>query len=240
MVQSMPKDRGALSRVAWLVTLMACNPSFKPPAPPPDPGPISKLENPRAKVRAGRQLVVGEMCPQAAAGRPAVAPLIMRTVQWTDSAPELANAVERGSVPRFVVFDIEGKHAGVFDTVGLADIGLPQSVASGTYVGSSPCTADAGKGQRTEDPKCAPATAGCGLAVAALTRPDDPPETPAYTIGGACVSGDALAIDIDGDGVSESFPLSGVLDGIRSPAAESPAEIPMSLALPLRVNFRPE
>ncbi|HWU88448.1 MAG TPA: hypothetical protein VN253_14275, partial [Kofleriaceae bacterium] len=53
-----------------------------------------------------------------------------------------------------------------------------------------------------------------------LARPDDPPPIPAFQTGGACVAGDALAVDIDGDGVMELFPLAGVLDGGRGPAAE--------------------
>jgi hypothetical protein len=148
----------------------------------------------------------------------------MRTHQWNDNPAELANVVERGGIPRFVVFGTDGKIAGVFDSVGLAEIGVPGGgtlqVASGTYVGASACTADAGGGQRTEDPKCGPATASCGLAVGRLARPDDIPETVAFTTGGACIQGDALAVDIDGDKVAEQFPLLTVLDGIRSPASE--------------------
>src|SRR5262249_36547846 len=53
-----------------------------------------------------------------------------------------------------------------------------------------------------------------------LARPDDPVETASFTVGGACVSGDQLAIDIAGDGHVESFPIADVLDGIRGPAAE--------------------
>jgi hypothetical protein len=164
--------------------------------------------------------VIGEMCPQAAAGRPAVAPLVMRGTAWTDTASEVNSVIERGSVPRFTVFAVDGKVAGVFDTLGTADIGLAQTVASGTYVGALPCTSDAGGGTRIEDPKCGPATRGCGIAVGELGRSDDPPATGAYATGGACISGDSLAVDIDGDGVMESFPLVSALDGIRSPADE--------------------
>jgi hypothetical protein len=149
-----------------------------------------------------------------------VTPLVMRKGSWIDTAAELANTVERGSVPRFVVFGIDGKVAGAFDTLGLADIGLQQTVASGTYVGAMPCTADAGGGNRTEDPRCAPITGGCGIAVAELTHQDDPPTSPIYQTGGACISGDTLAVDIDGDNNIETFPFAGVLDGARSPAAE--------------------
>jgi hypothetical protein len=173
----------------------------------------------KGKPVRGRQLVVGEMCPQGAGGRPAVLPLVMRTVSWTDTREEVEAAVERGSVPRFVVFGVDGKVAGKFDTLGLADIGQ-LSVASGTYVGASPCTSDGGNSKRIEDPKCNAATAGCGLAVGELGRPDDPPDTVSIPTSGACLQGDAISVDIDGDKVMEQFPLSGVLDGIRSPAKE--------------------
>jgi hypothetical protein len=223
MVHAMAKDRGKLPRVAWFLALAGgCGPRVQPDQPFPEEAVVRKERGGPvpASQRGGRQVVVGELCPKGAAGRPAVAPLLLRTTQWTDNATEVSNAVERGSTPRFVAFGVDGKVAGVFDTLGLADITLGQSVASGTYVGASPCTSDAGQAQRTEDPKCAAATAGCGLAVAEITRPDDPPAMPAYQTGGACVSGDALGVDIDGDGAVEWFPLSGALDGIRGPAQE--------------------
>lgn len=225
---SMPTDRPASHRVAWLgafaaatATAAGCGPAFKPPAPPPEPGPVAKFDpGRRGPVVSGRQVMIGEMCPQGAGGRPAVIPLMMRTVQWSDTAADISEVVERGSVPRWAVYGTDGKGAGVFDTLGVADIGLQQSVASGTYVGASPCTADAGKGQRIEEPACVAATEGCGLAIGELTRPDDPPSTPSFPVGGACLSGDAIAVDIDGDGQIESFPLASALDGIRGPAQE--------------------
>jgi len=199
---------------------MACGPAVRPDRPPSEPGPVvNNLQRPRGKV-SGRQLVVGEMCPQAAAGRPAVAPLMMRTHAWIDNPADVAAVVERGTVPRFIVFGVDGKIAGRFDTLGLAELGPSQAIASGTYVGSPPCTADAGSGQRIEDPTCAPATAGCGLAIGEITRPDEGSDLIGVTTGGACLQGDALAVDIDGDKAMEQFPLAGVLDGIRSPSAE--------------------
>jgi hypothetical protein len=168
------------------------------------------------------------MCPQAAAGRPAVAPLIMRTLQWTDTASEVEAAVERGSTPRFVVFGTDGKLAGAFDTIGLAELAGGATVASGTYTGASPCTyesaakpaAGATASTRAEDPKCGAATNSCGLAVAELARPGEPPETSSFATGGACMNGNDLAVDIDGDGRIESFPIGGVLDSTRAPAQE--------------------
>jgi len=148
-------------------------------------------------------------------------------VQWIDAAAEVGATVERGSVPRFVVFGTDGKTAGTFDTLGLVDVGLNQPIASGTYVGASPCTRgvtarpDAGQlSTREEDPKCGAVTGGCGLAVGEITHPDETGPIPSFTTGGACLSGDQIAVDIDGDGLIESFPLSGMLDGIRGPAAE--------------------
>jgi hypothetical protein len=181
---------------------------------------VAKIEPLRPRKGTGRQVVIGEMCPQGAGGRPAIAPLVMRTISWSDEVSEVTNVVERGSVPRFEVFGLDGKIAGRFDTLGLADIGPQQAVASGTYVGAAPCTVDAGGGPRTEDPKCVGATGGCGLAVGELTHPDDPPETAGFKTSGACLQGDSLAVDIDGDQVMEQFPLIRILDGIRSPAAE--------------------
>src|SRR5215468_10601932 len=226
MVHAMAKDRGTLPRVACLLAvisllgaLLGCGPRVQPDRPFPDE-PVVHRERAPTPARPGREVVVGELCPQGAAGRPAVAPLLIRTTQWLDATSEVTGAVERGATPRFVAFGVDGKVAGVFDTLGLADIALGQSVASGTYVGGAPCSSDAGHGQRIDDPRCAAATNGCGLAVAEVTRPDDPPATPAYQTAGACVSGDALGVDIDGDGAVEWFPLSGALDGIRGPAQE--------------------
>jgi hypothetical protein len=197
----------------------ACGPRVQPDRPFPEET-VEHRERAPTPVRAGRQVMVGELCPQGAAGRPAVAPLLIRATQWIDATAEVTGAVERGSTPRFAVFGVDGKVAGVFETVGLADITLGQSVASGTYVGGAPCSSEAGQAQRTDDPKCAAATHGCGLAVAELARPDDPPATPAFRTGAACVAGGALGVDIDGDGANEWFPLAQVLDGIRGPAQE--------------------
>jgi len=226
MVHPMAIDLRGLGRVAWpvLATVpvlaLGCGPIARPDKPPGEPTPIAKPQLHKPTTASGRQIMVGEMCPQGAAGRPAVNPIAMRTTGWTDNDDELANVIERGGVGRFNVFGVDGKTAGAFDTVGLADLGAGQSIASGTYVGAAPCTSDAGKGQRNEDPKCGPATGGCGLAIGEIGRPDDPRETIGFKTGGACLAGDAIAVDIDGDGVPEAFPLAGVLDSVRSPAQE--------------------
>jgi len=218
----MAKDRGSTPRVAWFLALIAfaaCGPRVQPDRPFPEEL-VEHRERPRARVSGSRQVIVGELCPQGAAGRPAIAPLLMHTGQWIDTASEIAGPIERGATPRFAAFGVDGKVAGVFDTVGLADLPLGQSVAAGTYVGGAPCSADVGGSQRSDDARCIAATGGCGIAVAELARPDDPPEVPSYVTGGACVSGDALGVDIDGDGVVEWFPVAQVLDGVRDPAKE--------------------
>jgi hypothetical protein len=230
MVHVMALDRGPLPRVAWWIVFIAsCGPTFKPEAPPPEAPVGIGRANPHANTGGGRHVVVGEMCPQGAGGRPAVAPLLLRNVGWSDSAADVSAAVERGSVPRFGVFGVDGKLAGAFDTVGIVDVGLPQQVAAGAYAGASPCTyAAAAKAKpapgeiatRAEDPQCGQAMLGCGLAVGDLVHPDEAPAPAPFPTGGACISGDQLAVDIDGDGKIESFPIAGVLDGIRGPAAE--------------------
>jgi len=242
MVHAMAKDRGKLPRVAWVLAVVAlggCGPTVRPDMPFPEEG-VVRRERPATPDRPGRQVVVGELCPQGAAGRPAVAPLLIRTTQWIDTVAEVTGTVERGSAPRFAAYGVDGKVAGVFETAGLADITLGQSVAAGSYAGGPPCSSDAGQAPRTEDPACTRATHGCGLAVAEITRPDDPPSTPKYATGGACVSADAkaLAVDIDGDGVVEWFPLSGILDGIRGPAQEwSANEIARAACKPAFVQY---
>src|SRR5437879_900483 len=120
MVHAMAFDRAARRCVAPLALISACGPTVKPPSPPAEPTPFAR-SGPTPISAGGRHVVVGEMCPQGAAGRPAVAPLIMRGVQWIDNAAEVGATVERGSVPRFVVFGVDGKMAGAFDTVGIVD-----------------------------------------------------------------------------------------------------------------------
>lgn len=225
MVSLMGIDRARHTRVAPLACLSlafyACGPSVKPPSPPSEPRPVGHGAREIKVDPTGRQIVVGEMCPQGAGGRPAVAPLMKRAIGWTDTQAEVTATVERGSVPRFFVLGVDGKQAGVFDTLGIVEVGISQPVASGTYVGSSPCTSAVGKGtERTEDPKCGQATRGCGIAVGEIRNTDDPPARLDLATGAACMTGNELQVDIDGDGMLEAFPITGALDGIRAPAAE--------------------
>lgn len=226
MVSLMAFDRARWTRVAPLACLSwafcGCGPSVKPPSPPPEPRPVGQGAKEIKVDPTGRQIILGEMCPQGAGGRPAVAPLIKRSVGWTDAANEVTDTVERGSVPRFFVLGVDGKQAGVFDTLGIVEVGIAQPVASGTYVGASPCSyVSAAKGtDRAEDPKCTQVTHGCGIAVGQITSSNDPPARLDLATGAACMVGNELQVDIDGDGKLESFAIAGALDGIRGPAAE--------------------
>ena len=207
--------------IATIVVAGACGPTVKPPEPPAEPGPVTQGVKPIKVDPTGRSVMIGEMCPQGAGGRPAVAPLLMRGVGWNDSQQDVAATVERGSVPRFFVLGVDGKQAGVFDTLGLVEVGISQAVASGTYVGASPCTYAVGKGtDRAEDPKCGPVTRGCGIAVGEISHADNAAASLKLDSGGACMSGNEIAVDVDNDGRIESFPLAGALDGIRAPAQE--------------------
>ncbi len=200
----------------------ACGPAVQTQSPPAEPEPITRRVIEPPVKPSGRQVVVGEMCPQGAGGRPAVAPLVQRGVGWSSDTNEIAATLERGQVPRFFVFGVDGKVAGAFDTLGIVEVGIAQPVATGTYVGASPCTSGGAKSTdpRIDDARCAAATSGCGIAIGELTAPDDPPPSANFTTGGACMSGNELAVDIDGDGRTESFPLAGMLDSVRAPAAE--------------------
>jgi hypothetical protein len=191
-------------------------PPLAPPPEPPEPS-AATVKQADASVGPGRRIVVGEMCPLSAAGRPGLAPLLLRGVQWVDDPTEVGNAIAGAESTPFAVFGVDGKRAGIFEVMSNPDVGIPQAAAAGTYQGSGPCTREKSgdKAVRIEEPQCQAATRGCGIAVAALGAKGAPL---AAKTGGACVSGDELAIDIDGDGAAESFPISGLLDGVRAPA----------------------
>lgn len=200
--------------------VMACGPTVRPDGIAADPDPVAPLV-PTTTVGtggAGHPVVVGEMCPEAAAGRPGIAPLWIRGFQWSDNADELGEPIERNAVGKFTVLGYDGARAGVFESLGAADAGLPQDVATGSYLGSSPCTHDGGSGARTEDLECNKAMHGCGLAIADIGQGGDP--APTIEIGGACMAGDQIVVDIDGDGRNEAFPIAAFLDNSRAPADE--------------------
>ncbi|HUH02991.1 MAG TPA: hypothetical protein VML75_13430 [Kofleriaceae bacterium] len=172
-----------------------------------------------------REVMVGEMCPSAAGDRAAVLPLFVRRLDWVSNPDELTGLLQKNAVRQFSVYDWNGVRAGLFSVAGTARVGLDRSAAVGAYAGGSPCRAASGDG---EDPICVEAQSGCGLAVAAIDRPGgfgarpfgEDPEPLALERGKACLAGDKLLVDIDGDGRPEAYPVAQFLDPIREPAEE--------------------
>lgn len=227
-------DHGMRSAFMALV-LAACGPAVHPQGPgEPEPGsaatptkgpPPHSTKPPPAIART---VLVGEMCPQGAAGRPGIDPLFLHRLDWTVDPGEVHEPLERGEVHQLAVVAGDGRRAGVFTVMGTADV-VGVDVAIGSYAGASPCArppSTTGTPAK-EDPACVAATQGCGLAVTTIDPGDD-----AYTgadadtiaavppIAQACVAGDTLVVDIDGDGAAETYSLPSFLDQIRGPADE--------------------
>jgi len=220
----MPFDAPARQTVAWLVfaawplglTAAACGPAVRTDGSLDEPTPARSVTPPRTAAPARQGVVIGEMCPTAAAGRAAVAPLVVRGLTWTGDPAAVGEALTRGQLGVFSVLSFQGRRVAGFSVAGAADAGLPQDVAAGSLVGGSPCSFERA-GSVAEDPACNQATRGCGLALARLGADADEPE---LRVGGLCVAGDLLAVDLDGDGTTETFALADLLDGAREPAEE--------------------
>ncbi|HPH69123.1 MAG TPA: hypothetical protein PLF40_25395 [Kofleriaceae bacterium] len=204
----------------------ACGPRYVPESMP-NTSPIVKSTRSGRQAGPGQQILLGEMCMQAAAGRPAVDPLLLRGVQWGNDPAELSSAIERNSSAEFAVLGMDGVRAGIFVSLGLADVPGLDGVAAGSYSGASPCTRLVKGGDRAEDPACNTTMKGCGLAIADLGPGRYAPE---LGVGAACVRGDALVVDIDGDGQLESFATKDMLDTDRSPAGEWLAQATVATA----------
>lgn len=196
-----------------LVMAIACRPAVVPEAPGTEPTttPARGLDHRPAAV-GGHDVMIGELCLDGAGGRPAVAPVAMRGVGWITDHDELSDTLARGRAATFEVLAIDGAHAGRFAVIGADDD--PALAALGSYTGRSPCERGSGG---VVDATCAKLRKGCGLAVAQLGAgggflDEDDAAPPALVLGGACLSGDALAVDIDGDGVVERFRVTDFLD----------------------------
>lgn len=192
-------------------------------------GPVAGPAAPPAPAvaRGVRDVMLGEMCPSAAAERPAVLPLFVHAIGWKHDEEDVAMPLERHSARQFSVLGWDGGRVGVFSVAGLAQTDQGPA-AIGAYAGSSPCA----KGQRAGGQaelygECVAAQRHCGLAVARLeptgqtARPlGEDPEPMELTTGRACVAKDLLLVDLDEDGVPEAFPVQSFLGGMRSPAEE--------------------
>lgn len=203
-----------------VLVLCACGPAVRPEAPGEEPTEPRVIKRPAPP--AGRRALIGEMCPQGAGGRPGLAPLALRDVSWSSDRGELVNALARGTAAQFVVFAVDGRKAGSFSAIGTADVGGAE-VGVGSFAGSPPCSRPAPGAQVTGDARCLEVQRGCGLAVATLGAPGGAfsvAEAPEIAVGGACQSGDLLAIDVDADGSPEMFPIAAFVDPTRAPAEE--------------------
>src|SRR5687768_3903488 len=127
--------RTTISALGMLLLGLGCGPRVRPDAPDEERSPRARKVG-RTPASPGRGVLVGEMCPEGAGGRPAVAPLLVRGVGWSDDADDVASHLER-SARSFAVLGVDGKRAGVFEVLGVADAGLPGNVAIGGYVGRS-------------------------------------------------------------------------------------------------------
>ncbi len=204
---------------------VACGPRAAPQGPgtqPQQDGGV--VAQPAGLVAPVQEVLIGEMCPDRAAGRAAVMPIFVRRVGWSSASDELIPLIERRSARQFAVHGWDGGRAGVFAVAGLADVGLDRRVAVGAYAGSSPCQGD----DDEPDAECVVAQGHCGLAISILeagsgfkARPfaEDPDPT-SLPIAGACVAGGKLIVDIDDDGSAEAYPVGDFLDPVRAPAEE--------------------
>lgn len=207
---------------ATFAAAIACRPAVipEPPGAEPTTTPARGLDHRPAAV-GGHDVMLGELCLDGAGGRPAVAPVVMRGVGWLTDHDELADALGRGRASAFEVLAIDGAHAGRFAVLGADDD--PALAALGSYTGRSPCQRGGSDG--AIDGACEKLRKGCGLAVAQLGAgggflDEDDAAPPALVLGGACLSADALAVDIDGDGTVERFRVADFLDETQAFAPE--------------------
>jgi hypothetical protein len=176
----------------------------------------------------GQPVLIGQMCPSAAAGRPAIRPLFRRAERWTDRAAEVASPVERYGARQFSVLAWNGRRAGLFAVAGSAALD-GAVLAIGGYAGRSPCEKPRGLAAGGRDPACVAVLRDCGVAVGVIepaggygARPvEEDPDPPDLSVGGGCVAGGLLLVDIDGDGAPEAYPARAFADpGAGGPAAE--------------------
>ena len=228
----MPLDRVVRCSVACVVVHAACGPAVRPEAPGEEPTPPRVITRPAPP--AGRSALIGEMCPQGAGGRPGLAPLALRDVSWTSDRAELTSALARGTAAQFTVLAVDGRKAGSFSAIGTADVGGAE-VAIGSFAGSPPCSRPAAGAEIAGDARCLEVQRGCGLAIASLGAAGGAfaeAEAPEVEVGGACKSGDHVAIDIDADGAPEMFPIGAFVDAARAPAEEVTAAALVAPACP--------
>jgi hypothetical protein len=182
----------------------------------------AKPKTAAAPAKVARPGLLGEMCLDRGAGRPALALLMSRQVGWSVDARDLEHLAQHQAQRPFVVLSGRGARAGIFEAIGPVDLGTEAPAMTGGYAGKPPCEdKDAAFAA-----SCSEAQGKCGLAVASLAVDGDT-DPPRLHTGAACVEGGKLLlVDLDGDGTNEAFAVSGFLDELRAPAAEVAAAAP--------------
>jgi len=216
--------------VALLAAACACGPRVDPADPDRAPDTPAGRGPSRAQSdrRGARDVLIGEMCPTAAAGRPAVLPLFLRNVGWQAQAADVSAPLERRAARQFMVLGWDGRRVGIFSVAGASEV--DDGVAAiGAFAGASPCEKKRGPGQPKElEADCVTVEANCGLAVSVLepsggfeARPaEEDPDPSDFEPAGMCVAKGLLLVDVDGDGKNEAFPAAAFLDESRGPADE--------------------
>ncbi len=179
------------------------------------------LASPKPAPASGPSRFVGWFCPQSAAGRPGVLPLLAKTPEWTEDRARLARAIGTREVKRFEVFGVAGSIAGSFSVMGSGTSG-GTVLAVGSYQGANACDVIDALGKvASTSATCEAETHGCALAVGPIeassgfsSRPyDEDPERQPPAASGACEVGGNLVVDVDDDGAAERFDLSELFAG---------------------------
>lgn len=219
-------------RIAITLTLVACGGSpraSKQPAAEPTSEPIAAQPGKTGVSTLGPNLMIGWYCPESAAGRPGVEPLVARDPGWTNDRDVLERAIDTRRAKRFSVLGYQGQKVGNLSVAGGATSGGVK-LAIGSYLGAEPCEIVDSLGKVTsQDAGCQRTTLGCSLAVGMLeaaggfnARPyEEDPEAAVLTASAACEIGSNLIVDVDADGKAERFSLSEILAG------RAPVELPL-------------
>lgn len=220
---------------AWMVgasialAAVGCGPRYQPKGPDAEPTAATATSvAPRPKARPPqREVMLGEMCPAAASGRPGVMPVVMRRLSWNDDDEALAEVLERNMARQFSVLGWDGRRVGTFSVAGAAE-GPAGMFAAGSYAGGAACEVRKAGGETETITACEKTLLSCAVAIGPL-RPagglgappfEEQPDPVSLDVDGACVAGDKLLLDVDEDGRPEAFPVASFLDPFRAPAEE--------------------
>ncbi len=185
-------------------------------------------------------VLLGWMCPTAAAGRPGVVPIAHYAGRWSVDPSRSRRLIAGKSARQFSVLGWLGKRSGLFSVAGAATSG-GKSLAVGSYAGSPPCHDEQGENISA----CITATGGCAIAVARLepsgglkARPfEEDPDPHDIRARRLCLDAKEVQLDVDGDGRAERFPRSSFFVGSELPSelvatssAKTSCDVPLAVA----------